>query len=397
MSHIDPALRPSIPASPQAAPFSTLLSTTQSTPPTLQQQTLLKGKLRCGASSCGRQATASCTKEMCKACCIRGAGVCNYKGHNNGLRAVSTSDDPLHMPRPLPALPLRSAKNERRIKHAVLLVSYVSDDATPSFLPLQDIKTWPTLNLASLLHLRSQLGLNTDDIAELYISTTHGKFWIPTLDYSMTVKTDEKIFIRRKGILTTQHPSTFFDPLAFAQQSTILSPGPQTPRKRARDSDSATASLPSVKRLCFGFSPEVESALSSPCPVLPALLSAVPVPVLSDTLANEDLVSDQLWESGSVLTPTQLGDKWPQKMYARDMAQAFAFLKDATDTGELSDRFSRVFNGSPWKSSTYHLNRRFWEALPEHIKQEARTLPRDPVVGLWTAWRKGKPGWNSAK
>jgi len=76
------------------------------------------------------------------------------------------------------------------------------------------------------------------------------------------------------------------------------------------------------------------------------------------------------------------------------MAQAFAFLEDLADTGDLLDRFGRVFNGIPWKPSTYHLNRRFGDGLPENVKQEARTLPRTRDAGLWTAWRKGKPGWN---
>jgi len=104
--------------------------------------------------------------------------------------------------------------------------------------------------------------------------------------------------------------------------------------------------------------------------------------------------SDELWALGSVLTPPQLGVKWPQKMYVCDMAQAFTFLEDLADTGELPDRFSKVFNGMPWKSSTYHLNRHFWDGLPEILKQEACTLPRMHDVGLWAAWRKGKPGWN---
>ena len=285
------------------------------------------------------------------------------------------------------------SENERRIKHAVLLVSYLSDEATPAFLPLQDIKTWPTLNLAHFPHLRSQLGVTSDEILELYVSGANGKFWIPTLDYSMTVKTDEKIFVRRKGTTTTQHPSTLVDPLALSR-SNFSSPSPQTPRKRIRDSDSPPSSSPLAKRSCIDLT--TVPPLISPCPVLPALSMVLvpPAPAMSPSSGLDDCSSDQLWALGSVLTPPQLGVKWPQRIYVRDMAQAFAFLEDLADTGDLPDRFGRVFNGMPWKPSTYHLNRRFWDGLPENIKQEARTLPRTRDTGLWTVWRKGKPGWN---
>jgi len=91
-------------------------------------------------------------------------------------------------------------ENERQIKHAILLVAYLSHGATPTFLPLQDIKTWPTLNLMRFPNLRSQLGLDSDDTLELYVSSANGKFWIPTLDHSITVKTDEN-FLFDGGVL----------------------------------------------------------------------------------------------------------------------------------------------------------------------------------------------------
>ncbi|KAF8967558.1 hypothetical protein BDZ97DRAFT_2073594 [Flammula alnicola] len=407
------------------------------------------GKAVCSSSPCTRLLTASCTNGMCKTCCMKNSSVCMYKGHNKGRRPVSTSNDPFHMPRPLPALPLLSTmtidpssslalpvsraslrvppllaadhnrrrqdrelrqeseasrvENERRIKHAVLLVAYLKDASPPTFFPLQDIKTWPTLNLRRLPHLYGQLGLDSADVLELYVSSAYGKFWIPTLDHSMTVKTEQQVFIRRQGVVTVQHPSTVMDPFMFSSKEPTgaLDLGPQTPRKRARNSSPPLARP--LKISCIDLTSD-ESPLSSPVavPSSPCPLSspshsppsATASYACSGSLNSMESDSDQLWLSGSVLTPPQMGVIWPQKLYARDMAQAFAFLADVTATDDLPARFSRVFNGMRWKPSTYHSNRSFWFALPEHIKQEARLLPRTPE-GIWTVWRKGKPGWNS--
>ena len=105
------------------------------------------------------------------------------------------------------------------------------------------------------------------------------------------------------------------------------------------------------------------------------------------------VAADQIWLSGSVLTPTQPGVKWPNKIYVRDMAQAFSLLEDLVNTGDISEHFLRVFNGMPWKPLTFYLNCNFWFGLPEHIRNEACLLPCNPA-GLWTTWRKGRPGWN---
>ncbi|KAF8868401.1 hypothetical protein CPB84DRAFT_1857841 [Gymnopilus junonius] len=55
-----------------------------------------------------------------------------------------------------------------------------SDTAKPIPLPLQDIKTWPTLNLMHLTHLPAQLGVLSFDELDLYVCSSHGNFWIPT-------------------------------------------------------------------------------------------------------------------------------------------------------------------------------------------------------------------------
>ncbi|PPQ84236.1 hypothetical protein CVT26_013000 [Gymnopilus dilepis] len=322
-----------------------------------------KSKPRC---PCGRQGARSCTKLMCKSCCKDDTrSVCLFKNHNN-------------------------AENERRIKHTVLLVAYLQDAAEPTPLPLQDIKTWPTLNLAHLPQLAARLGLESFDNLELYVQSSYGNFWIPTVDHSMTVKTEEKIYIRRKGVQTGLHQS-FLSSLAPPPDTPR--PGPfQTPtRKRTRE-----LTPPSTRRSKI---PHIDLTLEEPAsspspPVEP--LSPSPTPAVSrcctPLLSVKSEVSyDQLRLTGSVLTPSETNITWPNGIYACDMAWALDYL--AGERGDLGSRFSRVFNGIRFTSSTYHKNRRFWEAVPPLIKAEARSLPRNDE-GLWTVWRKKQPGWN---
>jgi hypothetical protein len=442
--------------------------------PSSSHITGIKAKTRCASKPCTRQATATCSKSMCKTCCTRDvSAVCFNKAHNKGSRPVTTSADPFHLPRPIPSVPLRlptstsgfdasasalsftepvsvsglsvasgseyseprpfyfgkpvppalaadynqhrqerelreqsdasRTENERRIKHTILLVAYLQRTEDPIPLPLQDIKTWPTLNLTHLPHLVAQLGLENGDNLELYIRSDHGNFWIPTLDHSMTVKTDEKVYIRQKGVHTALQPSTFSNPMAYSGSP---SGSLKTPtRKRARELSPPSSRPSKIFHLDLtGDSDEFDfdGAISSPPNLEPLSLSPAPVPsqayglglvtTASASESDDEIGLDRIWLSGSVVTPRALGVVWPQQIYVRDMAQAFTFLASSVGHGDLPVRFSHVFNGMPFKQSTYHLNRNFWANLPLHLRESARSLPRNPA-GLWTTWRKGKPGW----
>jgi hypothetical protein len=166
----------------------------------------------CSGTSCYTPQTLTCSKNMCKKCCERAPGVCMYKGHNGGQRPYSSSSNPAHLRRPVPAIPLRfaepafdpqlfaspsntptpelpastdgftfrkavlpdlledtqrrwaerdvqaletvsRAENERRIKHSVFLAVYLEENMPPDTIPLQGINTWPTLCLAQILSI----------------------------------------------------------------------------------------------------------------------------------------------------------------------------------------------------------------------------------------------------
>lgn len=66
-----------------------------------------KEKKACTSRPCTWQATASCSKAMCKTCCVRDVtSICFNKAHNGGHRPVSTSSDAFHLVRPILSIPL---------------------------------------------------------------------------------------------------------------------------------------------------------------------------------------------------------------------------------------------------------------------------------------------------
>ena len=71
-------------------------------------------------------------------------------------------------------------ENERQMKHSVLLVEYLHNSSQPTMLPLQDIKTWPTLNLSQIPSLAEQLGL--PDLSDFSLFDPQNTIWINTND-----------------------------------------------------------------------------------------------------------------------------------------------------------------------------------------------------------------------
>lgn len=414
-----------------------------------------RSKAICKHSPCGHIAAASCTKGMCKACCLKTPAICFFKNHNGGQRPVSQSQNPGHLPRPLPSVPLllpsqpafnasisslgppsivldpvllrpaspinsqasmdhrtagsasptvvpneflfkkpvprelaedyqkrrverdirlaleaSRAENQRSINHAVILVVYLMDDLEPLFLPLQDIKTWPTLNLSQIPTLADLLGL--PNLASLELFASRLGFWVPSLNFAMAVKTDEKVYIRKKGLSS--------GPSNFAVMTPRALDLPSTPKKRK-------AGTPQLELASYKM-PRLDLTLNSSPPSSPSPGHVQEVFQIADETPMDPL--DIVWDSGYVTTPPESYLKWPQGMYVRDMAKGFALLSNAVEggvDGTLEVRFPMVFPGKPWKHSTYHANRKFWFGLPADVRQKASNLPRNPA-GLWTEWRK---------
>ncbi|PPR07012.1 hypothetical protein CVT26_004381 [Gymnopilus dilepis] len=248
-------------------------------------------------------------------------------------------------------------ENERRIKHTVLLLAYLRDGVGPTPLPLQDINTWPTLNLAKLPHLKAQLGLQDDEEVEIYARTAHGSFWVPTLDYSMNVKTDDQIFICRKGVHTDAHPSMLVSQLDSTHPASFKTPS----RKRACEL------TPPPSRLSKKV--HIDLTLDDPASLLCSLAHCCQIFLI--------------WLSGCVITPggQTAGSPTGIRIIKVTLTRA-------------SESFCRVFNGMVHKPSTYHLNRGFWERLSPSVQAEACSLPRNED-GLWANWRKRQSSWST--
>jgi hypothetical protein len=264
-------------------------------------------------------------------------------------------------------------ENERRIKHSVFLAVYLEENTPPDTIPLQGINTWPTLCLAQIPTLSSLLNGIEPASLELLIEKTGT--WT-SLSFAFKVNTDDTITIRRKGLTSLGFSSP------KKRKLSVSSPSP--PSKICRTDSPSTNSL----------------ATSSPAPM--HALSFFEELELDIVDLSEDWLStpmlrdarDRTWDEGYVFVPPLATKKWPNGMYARDMAQGFGLL--AAGSGRLDERFPQVFPGVPFSSSTYQLNRKFWKALTVAQHEAARILPRTEA-GLWSEWRKKQSVWKTIK
>lgn len=278
-------------------------------------------------------------------------------------------------------------ENERRMKHSVLLVAYLQEDGQPTMFPLQDIKTWPTLNLSQLTSLPSQLGLS--ELANFSLFDPQNAIWIPTVDHALPVITNQKIYMRRRELVACGPTSSltldYFPPPHFEPT--------RSSQKRGADGVPDHSSSPTHLTISARRDYAHAYAGLSSAPSSPTRSSSPPLPPTDcDDDAGTSPNPDLEWEFGTVPTPKGVTNVWPQGMYVRDMAKGFDLLQVRESGQTVASRFLQVFLGMVWKESTYHKNRKFWLGLSVSTQQEARRLPRTQE-GLWTVWRKTQPTW----
>jgi hypothetical protein len=274
-------------------------------------------------------------------------------------------------------------ENERRMKHSVLLVAYLQEDGQPTMFPLQDIKTWPTLNLSQLMSLPSQLGLS--DLTNFCLFDPQNAIWIPTVDHAFPVTTNQKIYMRRRELVMCGPTSS-----SLNYSPTSFEPSRSSQKRRADGapdhSSSPAHSTISARR---GYSHDYAGLSSAPSS--PSRFSSPPTDCDDDIGASPN--PDLEWEFGTVPTPKGVTTIWPQGMYVRDMAKGFDLLQLRESGQTVASWFSEVFLGMVWKESMYHKNRKFWLGLSVNTQQQACRLPRTQE-GLWTVWRKSQPTWS---
>ncbi|KAF8187797.1 hypothetical protein BJ912DRAFT_969702 [Pholiota molesta] len=276
------------------------------------------------------------------------------------------------------------ARNQLRLAHSVVLVAFLESDAEPRMIPVQDISPWPNVNIQTISGLARMLGLS--DLSDLELFVTRNSCWIPTVDFVMALKPDEKIFLRRRGLLPGASP--FLDLMPVSAGISVNTP---SRRKRAFEPSSPVSS---TSKSCRFTSPSRSSSpLRSEFSPPPANLELPLVTQSSEshvTVLDDDL-DDRNWLLGFVLTPSSSTAPWPAGMYVRDMAKGFDLIK-ASQHKHLEERFIDVFPGKPYKHSAFFRNRGFWNTLPAHVRFQASSLPRTEA-GLWTEWRKGQSTW----
>ncbi|KAF6742942.1 hypothetical protein DFP72DRAFT_1053537 [Ephemerocybe angulata] len=246
----------------------------------------------CANVGCTRRWTATtCSKRMCKACCIAGAGGCTCKSHAKP-RVFSTSSNPFHLSRPLPTIPYdtpqasiplatesstegvataatsaspslpgpssfefskpadesflrefkrlqeqRARRNAQdktlmaykaRIKHAVVIVAFLTPDLeSPVTVPVQGIATWPTFNLVDVPDILSLLSVSSLD--ELNLFDPKLGIWLTRVDHVMEVTQNQAIYVRHDGVKTSLGDLDSSNPLL---SSLLSSQAPSATRKR---------------------------------------------------------------------------------------------------------------------------------------------------------------------
>ena len=153
-----------------------------------------------------------------------------------------------------------------------------------------------------------------------------------------------------------------------------------------------TSTTPSTSAAGLGI--QIPSPLPSATTMLPASVGDLLLSVSSIVQGN-DFDYDVLWALGTVWVPR--GSDWPDGMYARDMAKGFEMLTAPVDGKKTAKkgRFSEVFPGAPFNSSTFYRNYGAWRHSTEEERIRLLQQPRT-ASGLWTACRASLTGWEKA-
>lgn len=303
----------------------------------------------------------------------------------------------------------------------------------------QDIRGWPTFNLASATHILEKFGLSKVDDVE-FLNTSSGLWGFPEpVNRPIRVHTDQWILIRRAGV---QDCLDLAERLQHAQVSKLgglrsrRSLGvPAVPasskRKRIEDAESIRTHPASRQRLEQTISsispPQASGSLSlqpsdstteflhyeSSLPInhsepLPCSIPNTPLTPLLHELAitqptistSEDLSpslavnQDEFWDLGYVFVPLP-GHKWPSGMYARDVVKGFELMLTGGEV-ELETRFEEIFRGAHYVQSTYYKHALAFKRSTWSEQELARSASRS-FEGTWSQWCKSSSGWQRLK
>lgn len=293
--------------------------------------------------------------------------------------------------------------NELCLAQQVVVYAWISDDSHPIQHRDQGIKTWPTYSLAQSPLLLAKLGITeiTGTQIDIYSFKTAG--WeCEYVDRVYKVFSEERLLIRCRGVTRCIRLQELIDDITCIHPSTPMRRGVKRRRSISLDSDddlevapdrsrhrseSTKSSTPCPRVASHSPSPFVLSppSLSSlPLPI-PSLFSTAVAPATASTVVQDD---DTLWAAGYVRTPTSR--RWPDGMYARDMAKGFKLMHDAPGEKQ-AQRFAVVFPGQKFVKATFFRHRAVWKDSRVAEREAAASLPRTED-GLWSLWHASASG-----
>lgn len=287
------------------------------------------------------------------------------------------------------------------------------DGSNPTMLHEQNIKTYPTLNIAQCPSLMAKMGINAGAAVEIWNPRT--KVWaVEDVDHSMPIKGIPQLLVCFLGVVdcpgfthligedNNEGPvntlkrrfdcmgDSHLDPVLrhYEDWKTLLMSGSQ---HSAQAGNAASAMVPSP---LTSFPP---SPVFSDFGLLPPDVQAeIEMSNISPPTSGSDEPQsygtlfdlDALWKQGYAHVPDN--KTWPDGMYARNMAWGFTEMRKSRQ--DVEARFHSIFPRAKWVKATYY--RQLDAFIGSTVKEidQCRNLGRSPT-GLWTTWRGNSSGW----
>ena len=272
--------------------------------------------------------------------------------------------------------------------HRVTLILFDTTGKKRRYFPLQDISTWPMLQISTVSGLLDRLNFSTASELEIYAGCHGGHpVWFD-LDYIMEVKTDQIVYLRPVGV---DIDLSLLRDKAMQLTAHSATSTPSSSSLIDLSDYPALAPKPSTKRAVIVLEDDTDTSPS------PSKRYRLADPGATDDVEVVNISAlenvDDIWATGAVFCPLT-PKPWPHAMYVRDTAKGFELLS-GTSGERLSERFPQVFPGHKFSSTTYHRNRKFWDELPLATRLAAKALPRTDDA-TWNVWRAKQPSWTTA-
>lgn len=284
------------------------------------------------------------------------------------------------------------------VKHRFVLIYWDSDDEPAVICNVTECPEWPTWRISTWPQL-FELGT---DITQVDVYSQKHCIWMrDQIDNGHTVATDSSILMRRRGISGSDEQEQIDRFVSSSLQQHLRHNMPaecdavrralRLKRQRQLSAESASDDLEILavplppKR--YTQRPRLTIDTQSSPDIGPSSSSSTSTSTPSSSLPSPTspaLVSPA--SSTSSLTPLL----WPAGVHAVDMAKGFIRMDSPALKGvPMPARFDLVF-GAPYRSSTYHDQRKRWRLATEDQRQAVLNAGHTPL-GLWSTFAISVP------